>query len=123
MLSEMIAEYEHIWQVVGITENALSIFARHGYRKVSKMGINRSHKVDRHKTYTIMLTGPLMTCDEWWQFFIDNDKTILATSSENLSGNMSKIYDIDPSLGLFKSSGFAWKHSKKEREFLESLSA
>lgn len=121
MLSEMLSGYEDNWQVIGITESALKVFAQHNFKKVSKMGINRSHMVDRHKTYTEMLTGPLLDCNSWWQFFLDNDKTILATSSENISGNMSKVYSIDPALGMFKAKGFAWRHSKIEQTFLRDL--
>jgi len=119
MLGELFACYPDAWRVVGITEDALKIFAAHNFKRVSRMGINRSHLVDRVKTYTTMLEGPLMECNEWWQFYLDNDKTILATSSENMSNGFSKVYDVDPALGLFKSHGFAWRHKDPEIEFLK----
>lgn len=120
MLGELFAVNPNAWRVVGITENALQVFAEHGFKRASRMGINRSHMVDRIKTYTTMLEGPLMECDEWWQFYVDTDKTILATSTENMGkGEWSKIYDIDPALGLFKSQGFAWKHKDPEITFLK----
>jgi hypothetical protein len=84
------------------------------------MGINRSHLVDRIQTYTTMLEGPLMECDEWWNFYVDTDKTVLATSTENMGkGEWSKIYNIDPSLKLFQSQGFAWRHKDPEITFLK----
>jgi hypothetical protein len=119
MLGELFAAHEDHWQVIGITENALRVFAEHDFKRVSRMGINRSHLVDRVKTYTTMLEGPLMDIDEWWKFYRDNDTTILATSSENMSNGFSKVYDIDPALGLFKSHGFAWKHKDPEIQFLK----
>ena len=119
MLGELLAEYEDAWRVIGITEKALAVFVEHDFKRVSRMGINRSHLVDRHKTYTTMLEGPLMECEEWWEFYIENDKTILATSAENMSNGFSKIYEIDSKLGLFKMQGFAWKHKKPEIAFLK----
>ena len=119
MLGELFAAHKDHWQVIGITENALRVFAEHDFKRVSRMGINRSHLVDRVKTYTTMLEGPLMEIDEWWKFYRDNDTTILATSSENMSNGFSKVHNIDPTLGLFKSHGFAWKHKDPEIQFLK----
>lgn len=121
MLGELLSAHEDHWQVVGITEQALKVFSEHEYKRVSRMGINRSHLVDRVKTFTTMLEGPLMDIDEWWNFYRENDKTILATSSENMSNGFSEVYDIDPELGLFKSHGFAWKHKEPEINFLKEL--
>lgn len=121
MLGELFAVHEDAWQVIGITENALQVFAQNNFKRVSRMGINRSHLIDRVKTYTTMLEGPLMECEEWWTFYKENDKTILATSSENMSNGFSKVYDVDPNLGLFKTHGFAWRHKDPEINFLKEL--
>lgn len=119
MLGELFSLCDDHWQVIGITENALRVFAEHNFKRVSRMGINRSHLVDRHKTYTTMLDGPLLELDAWWKFYRGNDTTILATSSENMSNGFSKVYNIDPALGLFKSHGFAWRHKEPEIQFLK----
>ena len=121
MLTELLGSYEDCWRVVGITKNALDVFANHNFKKVSKMGINRSHLVDRHKTYTFMLTNSFKNAEQWWDYFITNDKTILATSSENISKNLSEVYNIDVALGLFKTKGFAWSHTRQEQQFLKNL--
>jgi len=121
LLSELMTEYENTWQVIGITEEALETFAKHNFNYVSRMGINRSHKVDRCVTYTELLTGELKSCDDWWNYFVENDKTILATSSENKSNSLSRIIDIDVSLGMFKSTGFKWRHNKAEKQMLHNL--
>ena len=119
ILSELLGSYENAWRVVGITENALNVFKEYSFRRESGMGINRSHIIDRKTTYTYMLEGPLMECDEWWDYYLENDKTVLATSKENMSNGFSKVYDIDPDLGLFKPQGFAWRHKDPEINFLK----
>ena len=120
MLGELFAVNPNAWRVIGITENALKVFAEHDFKRASRMGINRSHLVERIQTYTTMLEGPLMECEEWWNFYVDTDKTVLATSTENMGkGEWSKIYDIDPSLKLFQSQGFAWCHKEPEITFLK----
>jgi hypothetical protein len=120
MLGELFAVNPDAWRVIGVTEAAVKVFAKHDFKRVSRMGINRSHLVDRIKTYTTMLEGPLMECDEWWNFYVDTDKTILSTSTENMSkGELSKVYNIDPALELFKSHGFAWRHKDPEIQFLK----
>lgn len=121
LLGELLALCPDHWQVIGITEDALQVFAEHDYRRVSRMGINRSHLVDRYKTFITMLEEPLMECDEWWNFYRNNDTTVLATSTENSKNSFSKIYDIDTSLGLFKSRGFGWRHTKEEIKFLKEI--
>ncbi len=121
MLTEMFGSYKEAWRVVGITYNALEVFASHNFKKVSKMGINRSHKIDRHKTYKHLLTTQWDNWEDWWKYYQDHDETILATSSENLTGNMSTIHPIDLDLGLFRTSGFGWKHGKKEQSLIQSI--
>jgi hypothetical protein len=121
LLSDLLGEAENPWRVVGITHEALKVFKNHGFKKVSKMGINRSHITRRKETYSFMLKNNFDNAKEWWNYHFENDITILSTSSENLSGKSSKIIDIDPSLNLFKCRGFGWTHGKKEILFLEKL--
>ena len=66
--------------------------------------------------------------EEWWSFYWNNDKTILSTSSENMSGEFSDIIyfteDKEQKGDLFVTSGFKWKHRKsKEVPFLKELSS
>ena len=70
MLGELFAVNPDAWRVVGITENALKVFAEHDFKRVSRMGINRSHLVERVQTYTTMLEGSLMECEDWWATFM-----------------------------------------------------
>jgi hypothetical protein len=121
MLGEMLGSYENFWQITGITLEALKKFKENDFKRKSRMGINRSHKVDRHKTYTTMLEGPIMDCDTWWKFYTENDKTVLATSSENNTNTFSKIFPIKKQDNLFKSTGFAWRHSLQEQNVLKNI--
>lgn len=121
MLSHLITSHSNPWRVVGITKEALLVFLNHKFQKKSKMGINRSHINNRSKAYKDMMTQNFNNCDEWWNHYYEKDKTILATSSENIKNTLSEIYDINEKFGLFKSSGYAWRHGKAEMDFLERL--
>jgi hypothetical protein len=120
VLSEILSCYEHYWKVIGITKNALKVFQENSFKKVSRMGVNRSHIIDRHKTYTRMVENPNYDCDSWWNDYLKHDKTVLSTSTENMTGTNSDIIYFDND--LFPVSGFAWRHGKKEIEFLKQLS-
>lgn len=121
MLSELFSAYENIWEVVGVSKDALEVFQKHDFKKVSKMGINRAHEFDRHETYDYLLNNKFQSEGEWWKYFKDRNHTVLRTSNENMNGGNSEIFQIPRGIGLFKSRGFAWKHNKEEIECLRSL--
>jgi hypothetical protein len=121
LLGDLLAQYDNIWQVTGITYDAIKVFHSNNFKKISRMGINRSHKIDRSESYKNLLSQNL-TFDLWWKYFLEINTCVLATSSENMSNKWSKVIEIDTNLGLFKSSGFAWTHSiKREGLYLKSL--
>jgi hypothetical protein len=121
MLTYLFSNHPKQWRVVGVTVEALLRFEQFAFQRVAKMGINRSHLVDRMTTYTRMIGSPFNGCEDWWKFYYENDRTVLATSSENTSGIYSEILWIDESLDLFRSSGYSWTQNKAEREFLKNL--
>ena len=114
LLTELFGETENPWRVVGITKAALNIFKENEFNKIKRMGINRSHIVDRKESYTYMLENVFQDSDSWWEYYYENDKTILATSSENMSSNSSDVIEFDNNDMLFKSSGFNWSYRKKK---------
>lgn len=120
-LTYLFANQDNPWRVIGITHDALDVFANHGFKKVSRMGINRSHLIARNESYRELLEKEFENADEWWTFYYSRDMTILSTSSENMSSNFSQVYTIDENHGLFKTSGYAWKHRKEETAFLKAL--
>lgn len=109
------------WRVIGVTSDALEVFAQHGYRKESRMGVNRGHLVNRNETYTHLYKNRFEDPWEFWAYYYDRDSTVLMTASENMSGEYSKMLDIPQELGLFHTQGYAWKHGKKEEQFLREL--
>ena len=121
LLTELFGETDNPWRVVGITESALSVFRRHDFKKIRRMGINRSHIVDRKISYTFMLENIFADADRWWEYYFENDRTVLSTSSENMSSQSSKIIYFENDDLLFKSSGFTWSYGPKEKTFLKEL--
>jgi len=122
LLTELFGETENPWRVVGITESALKVFIQNNFNRVPRMGINRAHIINRVKTHTYLIENVYNDADAWWNYYYENDKTILSTSSENMSNTFSRIYDIDEKENYFKSVGFSWSYRKsKEKPFLEQL--
>lgn len=125
LITEITSQNPDVWRVVGITDAALRIFEKHNFQRVSRMGVNRSHIVNRNTVYREMLENPIEDFKEWWGFYHENDRCVLATRKENMSESVGDDYiDIDESLGLFKSRGYAWTHRKDvEGEFLRKLAS
>lgn len=120
LLSELMTAADNFWSVVGITEEALVLFKDNSFKKAKR--IQRSHYLmDRYKFYSNIIANPISDCEVWWNKYKDFDKTVFATSSENRKNEYSKIFDIDPSLGLFRAYGYSWKHNKKEMHFLKDI--
>ena len=89
------------------------------------MGINRSHLIQRHKFYKHLLNIEISNEQKFWENYYKNDRTVLATSSENMK-NSSTITEgalIVPNdkRNLFKTSGYSWKHKDEEENFLRAL--
>jgi hypothetical protein len=121
ILSELFVTTPNSWRVVGITDAALIVFHNYKFKKEARMGINRAHLVGRKKTYEHMLENPIIDRDEWWNFYRERDKTVLATTHENLSKGEIQFTKIDHQLGLFKHDGYAWAHSDAEITFLKKM--
>ncbi len=109
------------WRVTGITKDALIRLKEYDFKKTTGIKLHRAHKHSRYNTYVGMLSKEFKNSDEWWQFYYEHDETIIATSSENATGNYSKIFAVDSSIGLFKTSGYSFTHKKFEIDFLKRL--
>jgi hypothetical protein len=116
--------YEYIWEVIGVTKNALKRLKSLNYQLENGHGIQRAHIVDRTITYEHLLNNDL-AFEDWWHYFEENNKTILSLKEENHKINQisdnDKIIMKKLSRNLFKSSGFAWRHTKEEKKYLEDL--
>lgn len=125
MLSTLFSIHSNSWRVIGITPAALEVFKNKNFKKVSGMGINRSHVTQRSEFYHQLLNSNFSSAQDFWKKYYENDMTILATSTENMSKTKDslKVYYPVPSdeRNLFKTSGFSWKHKDEEVEFLKAL--
>ena len=128
LLTELLAQYENTWRVIGITNAALEKFIQCDFIKIKGMGIQRAHLTDRIETYTYMFENVFYDTDSWWEYHLEKDKTILSTSSENMSSilkdeiyfNDNVIY-FDNNDSYFKNAGFTWSYRKKEEAFLRNV--
>ena len=127
LLSTLFSANPNNWRVVGITDAALDCFEKHSFRRVSRMGINRSHLVQRAEQYKAMLFDDdlfetsFKATETFWVRYMEGDRTVLATSKENMSDLELRYTAIPEALGLFKTQGFAWKHGDEEEAFLRDL--
>jgi len=112
---------ENSWRVIGITKECLKRFESLNFKYKSKQGINRSHIKQRMQTFVEIFEHNFETPNELWSYYYDRDETVLSTSTENMTEQMSEIIPIDTTLGFFKSNKVGWKHNIPERIFLEQL--
>ena len=64
ILGEVFSQNPYSWRIVGITTQALECFRQTNFVRASRMGVNRSHLVDRNGTYTKLLTND-HSFDQW----------------------------------------------------------
>jgi hypothetical protein len=127
LLSTLFSINPNSWRVVGITPEALAIFKTYGFQKKSGMRINRSHIIQRFGFYQTLLDpdNKILSAEEFWNLYYENDKTILASASENMSDDESifeRAYPVpQDERKLFQTAGYAWKHKDEEVEFLKDL--
>jgi hypothetical protein len=127
LLSTLFSINPNSWRVVGITPEALKIFEKYDFQKKSGMRINRSHIRQRYGFYQTLLDpdNKIQTAEEFWNTYYENDMTILASASENMSADQSIFENAYPvpqdDRKLFQTSGYAWKHRDEEEEFLKDL--
>lgn len=119
MITALLIQNPFCWRVTGITKSALHELKTNEWKR-DGLKLNRSHIFDRMETHKIMLEKE-MKINEWWNFYWDRDSTIISKSSENKGISRFLPIPIDFQLGLFRNSGFRWRHSRAEMDFLRSL--
>jgi hypothetical protein len=86
------------------------------------MKIQRAHLVDRDYWYSVLFETEWENSTLWFDFVYENDKTVLALSSENKHiNNIDFIKFQEGNEVLFKSTRISWKHGKEEISFLKNL--
>ncbi len=126
LLSDVVC-FNNGWRVVGITEKALCMFHAQDYESFTKQGIQRCHLFNRQQRNVVMLANPITNAALWYTEWMDKDKAVLGSSSENKALESSTPplihwFDHKESLTpLFRTSGYKWKHGEDERLCLAAL--
>ena len=122
----LFADYENNWEPIGITIEALKACHRFNYDKISNKkhsaGIERAHISNRAETFDIMLEKEWQSAEEWWEFYLKRNKTILSLSCENKaigSGKLTEWIHIDK--GYFKNARIGYSYKKRDKEYLKDL--
>ena len=123
LFKHLMSHVEWCYRVTGITRDALICLKKNNFDK-PKGKIHRGHRVNLSQTYKYLKNNNLNK-DKWWEYFWNNDKTVLMTTDENSNKKnkqISDLYLIDYKKGLFKDTGnISYKHERKEKEFLKKL--
>lgn len=73
-------------------------------------------RLDRYDRTMKILGGDEKSFDEWWQFYVENDATVILTRKEHGAGTRftrSELIEVPASKNLFGSRGFSFKFRKK----------
>jgi hypothetical protein len=75
-------------------------------------------RLDRYVRTMSILKSPIKEFDAWWNFFLQNDRTVILTRSEHSSGVAYKESELillpEPEHQMFTSSGYSFKLRKKK---------
>ncbi len=127
MLKELLEITENPWRVIGITKAALLMLKENDFKLKNgdkNLPIQRAHLCDRDKWYTELFQNKFQNHNDWYEFIYMNDCTVLSLSTENKKIREIDYISFDDNLNdssLFKSTRISWKHSEKERKFLETI--
>jgi hypothetical protein len=112
---------ENPWRAIGITQKALDNYAANDFKKIK--GINRSHLYKRNETIHIVFKrANVLTFKKWAEICTKRDTTIIATSSENVRDDYSKIHYFKSKVQYFPTNFVGFKfRTKVEGVFLKNL--
>lgn len=126
MLTSLMGSRPWSWRVIGITEAALAIFAENDFKRPAGR-IQRGHRSDRASTAQAVFydRNYPMPEEEFLEFFLKRDETVLMTVEENKhrpGGKFPRFIRIPASKKLFPCGTLVgWQHRKAEVEFLRTL--
>ena len=108
------------WKVNWITKKSLKKYSENNFRFTQ--GMQRSHVVDRIETLTKIFEKNKLNDETLMKTIIENDKTVLMTKEEHSSRNISKKFDIDTTLNLFRPKMIGYHFTiGKEGAYLKDL--
>lgn len=111
------------WRVVGISKNAMREYRKVNYKHPARL-LHRGHMKMRADTAKkFFLRDEPFPQKEFFETYINGDKTLIMTAEENRSGAIPADYIRirNPKGELFRNSAIGWRHSKSESEYLRSV--
>ena len=126
LLTGLMSAKEWSWRVIGITPEALEVFAEHDFKRPAGK-LQRGHQVDRVVTARELFQREKPeNIDEFFHTFLKNDQTVLMTNQQNRHRKVASVPQYIPidnnEATLFPSGTLVgWKHRKVEVDFLRQL--
>ena len=111
-----------LWNIIGVTPEALAVFRSHDYRRVARMGVQRGHLKDRATLYARLLDEPEKSYQQFLRLVRSHGKCVFGLSSQNKALDRGECEYIPMDSGdLFPPTLVAWRHNREEREFLRNV--
>ena len=105
------------WRPTHISVNALKEYCTGNARNIQRAHGVVPDRLDRIDRTMKLMKGQEKHFDEWWNFFVSQDKTVLITREEHSSGTSYSYENLIPlpswDLGMFENSGFSVRIRKK----------
>jgi hypothetical protein len=126
MLTGLMGSRPWSWRVIGITRNALEVFARNDFQRPAGK-IQRGHRDDRASTARALFREPdaALSLEEFFNVFLQRDETVLMTVEENKhqpDGTFPDFIPIERERQVFPCGTLVgWQHRKQEVQFLRDL--
>ena len=125
LLRSLLVGEEWSWRVVGISENALALFADNEFKRPKGKIERHHHRRPFKETAEPMLKEKIiMPKKEWCKQIIDGEEVRLVTKEEhNPKKKFSRIIPIDFEKGLFRNNrtvNYRYR-LKEEGKYLEKL--
>jgi hypothetical protein len=126
MLTGLMGARPWSWRVVGITSEALEIFATNNFKQITGQ-VQRGHYNDRASTAQLLFLDRSipMPIEEFFDVFLTRDQTVLMTKEQNKhrpGGAFPDFIPIDQDAEVFPSGTLVgWRHRKAEVEYLKKL--
>ena len=128
MLTGLMGSQSWSWRVIGITSDALDVFSKNEFKRPTGQ-IQRGRRDNRASTVRALFfeRAEPMPLDEFFEFFLKREETVLMTKRENQHRQGKEFPDfipIDAHHALFPCGTLVgWKHRKAEVDFLRELHA
>jgi len=106
---------EDSWRPTHITRTAIIEILNGSYRNVQRAHGILNDRLDRYTRTMTILNGDEKSFDEWYDFYVKNDATILITRKEhayNVKFIEEELIKIPQELDLFGSVGFSFRFRK-----------